>query len=313
MPAETSRSESSSPSIFSYTDGLAAQWQDFVLLLGRVLLGWIFVQSGWRKLMDIPGFVATMPRRGLPEVMGYIAPPVEFIGGLFLLLGVATRYTALVMLLFIIIASFSSHRYWDFADATQRAQQHGQFWKNVSMMGGQVLLFVTGAGRWSVDWLLARRRAERYSLLPPPICLSLANTASTLSSSAGFFSSGSGSRGRMVVSDAGSKVAPWAVTSTGFSLAARCTSRSRSICEHRPSVTGSIGCRFDAFQWVRSRIAWIVDLVVPTSRMIWLSFNSAWLRTNQRMALGRSWRRDTGVTGPFFFLARAAAPSGRRS
>ncbi len=62
------------------------------------------------------------------------------------------------MLLFIIIASFSSHRYWDFADATQRAQQHGQFWKNVSMMGGQVLLFVTGAGRWSVDWLLARKR-----------------------------------------------------------------------------------------------------------------------------------------------------------
>ena len=67
--------------LLSYTDGLAAQWRDFVLLLGRVLLGWIFVQSGWRKLMDIPGFVATMPRRGLPEVMGYIAPPVEFIGG----------------------------------------------------------------------------------------------------------------------------------------------------------------------------------------------------------------------------------------
>ena len=32
--------------------------------------------------------------------------------------------------------------------------------------------------------------------------------------------------------------------------------------------------RFGAFQWVRSRIAWMVDLVVPTSRMIWLSFSS---------------------------------------
>ena len=42
-------------------------------------------------------------------------------------------------------------------------------------------------------------------------------------------------------------------------------------------------------------IAWMVDLVVPTSRMIWLSFSSAWLRTSHRMALGRSWRRDTGV------------------
>src|SRR5262245_3055432 len=158
MSAETPRTEASSPWFFAHADGVAAQWQDWVLLLGRLLLGWIFVQSGWRKLMDIPGFVATMPRRGLPDVMGYIAPPVEFVGGLFLLFGVATRYTALVMLLFIIIASFSSHRYWDFADANQRGQQHTQFWKNVSMMGGQILLFVTGAGRWSVDWLLARKR-----------------------------------------------------------------------------------------------------------------------------------------------------------
>src|SRR5262249_58402781 len=47
---------------------------------------------------------------------------------------------------------------------------------------------------------------KTYSLLPP-ICLSLANTASTLSSSAGFFSSGSGPR-PLVVSDAGSSVAP---------------------------------------------------------------------------------------------------------
>ena len=52
----------------TWTDGLATQWQDFLLLLGRVLLGWIFILSGWRKLMDIPAFVATMPRRDLPAM-----------------------------------------------------------------------------------------------------------------------------------------------------------------------------------------------------------------------------------------------------
>ena len=100
-----------------------------------------------------------MPRRGLPEFMGWIAPPVKFIGGLLILFGVATRYAALLILLFTIIATFSSHRYWDFADAAQRQQPRTQFWKNVSMMGGQVLLFVTGAGRCSLDWMLARNRA----------------------------------------------------------------------------------------------------------------------------------------------------------
>jgi putative oxidoreductase len=153
-----SNSESTAQRMLSCADGLAARWQDFLLLCGRLLLGWIFVQSGWRKLMDIPGFVVTMPRRGLPEFMGYVAPPVEVIGGLMILLGCATRYAALLILLFTIIATFSSHRYWDFADAGQRQQQHSHFWKNVSMMGGQVLLFVAGAGRYAVDRLLLRNK-----------------------------------------------------------------------------------------------------------------------------------------------------------
>ncbi len=56
------------------TDGLAAQWQDFLLLLGRAPLGWIFILSGWRKLMDIPAFVATMPRWTCPPSLG-MSPP----------------------------------------------------------------------------------------------------------------------------------------------------------------------------------------------------------------------------------------------
>jgi putative oxidoreductase len=140
----------------SHTDGLATQWQDFLLLVGRVLMGWIFISSGWRKLMDISGFVATMPRRDLPMWLGYVAPPVEFIGGIFLVVGFATRYTALVMLLFVIIATFSSHRYWNFPEA-QQANQSSHFWKNMSMKGGLLFLFITGAGRISIDRMLMKR------------------------------------------------------------------------------------------------------------------------------------------------------------
>ncbi len=146
----------SSSSWMTHTDRLAAQWQDAILLIGRVLLGWIFISSGFRKLMDIPAFVATMPRRGLPSFLGYIAPFVEFFGGIALVVGFATRYAALLMLLFLIIATFSSHRYWSYPEA-QQANQSSHFWKNVSMMGGTVLLFITGAGRYAVDRMLLRR------------------------------------------------------------------------------------------------------------------------------------------------------------
>ena len=61
------------------------------------------------------------------------------------------------MLFFMIVASFSSHAYWSVPDA-QRGNQTAHFWKNISMMGGLVLLFITGAGRYSVDAVLGKKR-----------------------------------------------------------------------------------------------------------------------------------------------------------
>ena len=149
--------ERSSLPALSYADRLAAQWQDFLLLAARVSVGWLFMNSGWRKLMDVAGFVKTMPRRGLPDFLGYVAPPVEFLGGLLLILGLATRYVTLLMLLFVIIASFSSHRYWA-VEPAQVANQSSHFWKNVAIKGGLLMVFITGAGRFAVDWMLAKRR-----------------------------------------------------------------------------------------------------------------------------------------------------------
>lgn len=140
----------------SYADGISAKGEDVILLAGRILLGAIYVQSGWRKLMDLTAFVQTMPRRGLPEFLGYLAAPVEFLGGLCMVFGLATRYTSLVMFLFLIVATFSSHRFWA-AEAAQYANQTSHFWKNVSMMGGTALLFVTGAGRYAIDRVLMKK------------------------------------------------------------------------------------------------------------------------------------------------------------
>jgi putative oxidoreductase len=148
----------SSHPLLSYTDSIATMWRDFLLLVGRTMIGWIFFQSGWGKLWNVAAVAKSFPRRGLAEWMAYISVPTEFLGGLSLILGVATRYTALVMLLFAVVASFSSHAYWSAPDV-QRASQATNFWKNVSIMGGLVALFVSAAGRISLDNLL--RRNER--------------------------------------------------------------------------------------------------------------------------------------------------------
>jgi hypothetical protein len=73
---------------------VAAKWQDFLLLLGRVLLGWdLYSERLAQALMDIPAFVAPIPRRVLPTFLGYIAPFVEFVGGILLVVGLGGLVT----------------------------------------------------------------------------------------------------------------------------------------------------------------------------------------------------------------------------
>jgi putative oxidoreductase len=83
--------------------------------------------------------------------------PSEFFGGLALMFGFATRYVIGIMLIFMVVASFSSHAYWNFTDAAQRRLQDSAFWKNMAIIGGILFLFVSGPGRFSLDRWLARR------------------------------------------------------------------------------------------------------------------------------------------------------------
>jgi putative oxidoreductase len=141
----------------SYADGLAASTSDIVLLIARIMVGWIFLRSGYGKLFTVDTVAASLPPRGIPAFMAYVSVPAEFFGGLALILGFATRYASIVLVIFTLVATFSSHRYWEFTDAAARRVQDGNFWKNISMLGGICLLFVTGAGRLSLDYLLRKR------------------------------------------------------------------------------------------------------------------------------------------------------------
>jgi putative oxidoreductase len=149
--------QSSSHPALSGADSLAASTSDILLLIGRILLGWIFVRSGYGKIFDIPAYAATFPARGLPTFLAYIAVPAEFFGGIARILGLATRYVVVVMIVFMLVATFSSHRYWEFTDAAVRRAQDSSFYKNMAILGGFLFLFVGGARRFSIDAWLGRR------------------------------------------------------------------------------------------------------------------------------------------------------------
>jgi putative oxidoreductase len=132
-------------------DGFARRSRDGLLVLGRILLGGIFVLSGYGKLMGLSAFAASLEQKGVPfaSVMALIGAPVEFFGGLAIVLGVETRYAAALMILFVITATLISHRFWEYQDAARQMQQTN-FSKNMAIIGGFVLLFVQGGGRFAL-------------------------------------------------------------------------------------------------------------------------------------------------------------------
>jgi putative oxidoreductase len=142
----------------SLADRWAAGAGDSLLLLGRLAIGVIFVESGFGKLMNLDGFAAGLGERGLPlpGVLALVGAAVEFFAGVAAVIGFKARYAALLLVAFTIAATLIAHRFWDFEEASMRMQQI-QFFKNIAITGGFLFLFVSGAGRFSLDHLLRKR------------------------------------------------------------------------------------------------------------------------------------------------------------
>jgi putative oxidoreductase len=149
----------SAPGLLNGLDAFARQHQDTLLLIGRILIGLIFLRSGSDKLMNIDGFAAGLARNGVPmsTFFAYLGAPVEFISGVTIVFGFGTRYAAVLMTAFVIVATLISHRYWEYTDGAMRRANDINFYKNVAIIGGAFYVFVTGSGRYALDTLLRRK------------------------------------------------------------------------------------------------------------------------------------------------------------
>ncbi|MEZ5788317.1 MAG: DoxX family protein [Xanthobacteraceae bacterium] len=139
--------------------GLGPTTADSILLLARILIGYIFVLGGWGKLTGLAGFASYLETHGVPASypVAVLGAAVEFFGGIALITGLATRYVVLLIVAFTLVATGIAHRFWEFEPPARRGQTI-HFNKNMAMIGGLLALFVAGPGRFSIDGLLARRR-----------------------------------------------------------------------------------------------------------------------------------------------------------
>ncbi|HEX3983941.1 MAG TPA: DoxX family protein [Acidisoma sp.] len=135
----------------------ADKLRDEVILVARILLVLLFLIFGWGKLTNFSGTVGYMAQTGMPvpALGAVIAIIVEFFVSIAVLLGVFTRPLALVMMIYTLATALIGHHYWTMTGAEQYENEIN-FFKNVSIMGGFLLLYVTGAGRYALDAVRAR-------------------------------------------------------------------------------------------------------------------------------------------------------------
>lgn len=123
-------------------------------LLGRVGLSLLFIISGWGKISGYAGTQQYMEAMGVPGALLPLVILLELGGGLAIAAGLFSRWVALALAGFSVATALVFHA--NFGDAMQAIN----FWKNVGMAGGFLLLAAQGAGAFSLDALISRRKGQ---------------------------------------------------------------------------------------------------------------------------------------------------------
>lgn len=111
----------------------------YTLLVGRVLLVLIYFIGGLGLLSgNIP--IDFADSKGMPEFLVWVGFAIKLFAGLAVIIGYQTRIAALLLVIFTVITAFMFQALWG-----------ATFMKEISMIGGLLILAVTGAGKFSVD------------------------------------------------------------------------------------------------------------------------------------------------------------------
>ncbi|QLC25159.1 DoxX family protein [Parasphingopyxis algicola] len=111
-----------------------------VVLVGRILLGALFVMAGAMKFGNIEGLGQFIESGGLPAMLAWPTAIFEVVAGLAIVVGFLTRYAALALAAFCVATGLLYH-----------PGEMGEIMKNIALAGGFLILYSHGAGLLSID------------------------------------------------------------------------------------------------------------------------------------------------------------------
>ncbi len=131
----------------------------YIVVAGRLLYSAIFITAGFQQIYRAQETVAAAAKQGVP--LAHIAVPmaavIAIFGGVSILLGYYARVGAWLLVLFLVSVTLMVHNFWAVKNPTVAQTEQIMFMKNISMLGGALLIAYFGSGPLSLD---ARRKKD---------------------------------------------------------------------------------------------------------------------------------------------------------
>ena len=114
-------------------------------LVGRIFISLIFLLAGVGKIFNYEGTIGYMESYGIPGYLLISAIVIEILFPLLVIIGYKTKFSAMILSLFAILLAIIFHT--DFSNQMQLMS----FLKNFAITGGFLIIFIRGAGKYSID------------------------------------------------------------------------------------------------------------------------------------------------------------------
>jgi uncharacterized membrane protein YphA (DoxX/SURF4 family) len=116
--------------------------ESIIFLIGRLLLGGFFINSGYKHFKFINMMAGYSQSKGIPAPKASVAVTgfLLLVGGLSVLLGVYPTIGAIALVLFLLPVTFSMHAYWKVQDPQARMGETVNFSKNIALLGATLML-----------------------------------------------------------------------------------------------------------------------------------------------------------------------------
>ncbi|GMU95733.1 MAG: hypothetical protein AMXMBFR50_12490 [Ignavibacterium album] len=125
----------------------------YLPLIGRILFSLMFIMSGFGHLFSASQMTGYAQQMGVPlaSVLVPVTGIMILLGGFSIIFGYKVKWGALLLIIFLIPTTFIVHPFWKIPDPMQSQLQLVMFMKNLSMLGGAIIIYYFGSGPLSLD------------------------------------------------------------------------------------------------------------------------------------------------------------------